>query len=270
MIYVRDKGQMCNNILQFAHVYAFARENGRRAVSMRFSYKYPYFRICKSPKHNFLRYVLAKFSASAGWMPTVSYDTPGETSPEKEHRILSARNVMVQGWEVRFYDLFLKHLDEIRSLFAFLPEVEKAAATTIGTREGRLKLGLHVRRGDYARWNGGRYYFSDRQYAAMAARFAALNPGKELTVFVCTNDPDIDRDTYREAVPEAEFVFAAGNPGEDLCLLSRCDAIIGAPSTFSLVASLYRDLPLYWIEDADKYFTSDDFSRFSTLFRQIK
>ena len=38
MIYVRDKGQMCNNILQFAHVYAFARENGRRAVSMRFSY----------------------------------------------------------------------------------------------------------------------------------------------------------------------------------------------------------------------------------------
>ena len=195
-------------------------------------------------------------------MPTVSYDTPGETSPEKEHIILSARNVMVQGWEVRFYDLFLKHLDEIRSLFAFLPEVEKAAATTIVTREGRLKLGLHVRRGDYARWNGGRYYFSDRQYAAMAARFAAQNSGKELTVLVCTNDPDIDRDTYREAVPEAEFVFAAGNPGEDLCLLSRCDAIIGAPSTFSLVASMYRDLPLYWIEDADKDFTSDDFSPF--------
>ena len=62
---MRDKGQMCNNILQFAHVYAFARENGRRAVSMRFSYKYPYFRICKSPKHNFLRYVLAKFSRSS-------------------------------------------------------------------------------------------------------------------------------------------------------------------------------------------------------------
>ena len=33
---------------------------------------------------------------------------------------------------------------------------------------------------------------------------------------------------------------------------------------------MYRDLPLYWIEDDDKYFTSDDFSRFSTLFRQIK
>ena len=43
MIFVLDKGRMCNNILQYGHVYAWAREHGKRAVSMRFAYKYRYF-----------------------------------------------------------------------------------------------------------------------------------------------------------------------------------------------------------------------------------
>lgn len=270
MIYVRDKGQMCNNILQYAHVFAFASEHGRRAVSMRFSYKYPYFSICKTRGHNFLRYAVAKFAASRGLMPVVSYDIPGEKSRAKESVMLSSRNVMVQGWEVRFYDLFLKHLDEIRSLFAFLPEVEGAVSPLLRTGGDTLRLGLHVRRGDYARWNGGRYFYSDGQYAAVAARFAALNPGRRLVVYVCTNDRSLDREVYRRALPDAEFVFAAGNPGEDLCLLSHCDALAGAPSTFSLVASMYRSLPLYWIEDPAKEFDRADFSDFATLFRNIK
>ena len=45
MIFVRDKGQMCNNILQYGHVYAWAREHGQKAFSMRFAYKYRYFHI---------------------------------------------------------------------------------------------------------------------------------------------------------------------------------------------------------------------------------
>ena len=46
MIYVRDKGRLCNNILQYGHVYAWGREHGRQTVSMRFAYKYQFFRIC--------------------------------------------------------------------------------------------------------------------------------------------------------------------------------------------------------------------------------
>ena len=45
MIFVTDKGRMCNNILQYGHVYAWAREHGRKSISMRFCYKYQYFKI---------------------------------------------------------------------------------------------------------------------------------------------------------------------------------------------------------------------------------
>lgn len=270
MIYVRDKGQMCNNMLQFAHVWAFAREHGRKALSMRFAYKYRYFALCRWPRHNFLRYSMAKFAASRGWMPVVSYDVPGEKSAEKERTILTAKTVMVQGWEVRFYELFLKYLDEIREMFAFSEKIEGKISGLLSSAEGRKKVGLHVRRGDYARWNGGRYFFSDAQYAAVLASYAKVHPREKLTVFVCSNDPMLDESIYRQAMPEADFVFAKGNPGEDLCLLSHCDALIGAPSTFSLVASMYRELPLYWIEDPEKRVEEADFQSFLTLFRQIK
>ena len=66
-----------------------------------------------------------------------------------------------------------------------------------------------------------------------------------------------------------QVVFPDGNPGEDLCLLSHCHYLIGAPSTFSLVAAMYRDLPLYWIEDADAPLTEASFRRFDDLFQHI-
>ena len=88
-------------------------------------------------------------------------------------------------------------------------------------------------------------------------------------VYVCGNDSALDEAAYRAALPSVTFVFPHGNPGEDLCVLSHCDYIIGAPSTFSLVASMYRDLPLWWIPSADATLTADSFSRFSYLTRQL-
>lgn len=269
MIYVRDKGQMCNNILQFAHVYAFAAAHGREAVSMRFSYKYPYFRICRTRRHNPVRYALAKFAAARGLMPVVSYDTPGEKSAEKERRILEARNVMVQGWEVRFYEEFLSRREEIRQLFTFLPKVEEAVAPLLAGTDGALRVGIHVRRGDYARWQGGKYFFSDEQYARVARGIADLYPGRRMVFYVCGNDPALDEETFRKALTGVDVRFPKGNPGEDLCLLSHCDILAGAPSTFSLMAAFYRDLPLYWIADPAAPVGEESFKKFDYLFRHI-
>ena len=269
MIYVRDKGRMCNNLLQFGHVYAFAREHGRKAVSMRFAYKYPWFEISHSRHHNSFRYLLAKTMAKAGVFPVVSYNTPGEISPEKERKILSARNVVVEGWEVRFYDLFLKYRTEITAMFGFLPEVRHAVTPLLESAGKSLKVGLHVRRGDYATWQQGKYLYSDRQFAEVVKRISRLYPDRKITCFVCGNDPTLDPDIYRRQLPDIEFIFPNGNPAEDLCLLSECDLLAGPPSTFSLTAAMYRDIPLYWIMDPEKEITEDSFGRFAELFKKI-
>lgn len=272
MIFVRDKGRMCNNILQYGHAYAWGREHGRETVSMRFCYKYPYFAIGGTRHHNFITYVAAKYAAKCGLMPTVRFDTEGEDTAGKELVMLTSRNVMVEGWYVRFYDLFIKYKADIVRLFAFKPSITEKIRKYIDTEAAGcdIKLGLHIRRGDYKTWHGGKYYYDDSTYAALARQFAALHQGRRLCVFVCGNDPGLDRACYVEALPGATVAFAAGNPAEDLCLLSECDYIMGAPSTFSLVAAMYNDKPLCWVYDKDQNLGSETFGSFDCLFRHIE
>ena len=53
-------------------------------------------------------------------------------------------------------------------------------------------------------------------------------------------------------------------------MLSECDWLIGPPSTFSLVAAMYRDLPLYRMDTPDAtLMTPEAFQRFDYWFRRI-
>lgn len=290
LYFVHDRGQMCNNILQFGHLYAWARENQARTISVRFAYKYQYFRLCHTRWHRFSVYVLAKFATRLHLLPTIDFDlTPQPDEASMDALLRQHRTAWVDGWNVHFHDLFIKHLDEIRHLFAFLPEVEQKAAAVIQEAENAvqvpaardsaetsdggqevIRLGVHIRRGDYARFLGGRYFFDDATMQRFIREFQALHPVGQLFVYVCSNDPQLDEEAYRRALPTATFVFPHGSPGEDLCVLSHCDFLMGAPSTFSLVAAMYHDVPIWWIPAADASLTADSFSRFDPLFRQIE
>lgn len=270
MIYVRDKGQMCNNILQYAHVYAWARENGKSSISMRFAYKYRYFKICKTRGHNIFSYLLGKYGSKAGLIPIVDFD---DSLPHEERlkRLRDARNVVAQGWNARFYEEFQKYKSEILQLFEFLPEVNAYAEKLTKGYNDYLKLGFHVRRGDYSLWYGGRYLYTHEQYALQIRGFAELHSDRKIVCFVCSNDSKTSTaEAYKNMPPNVEIIFSGGNPGEDLCLLSKADYLIGAPSTFSLVASMYHDTPLYWIENPEKRIEESDFQLFDTLYLNIK
>ncbi len=280
MIYVRDKGRMCNNILQYGHLYAWGREHGRETMSMRFAYKYPYFNISEERLKNFPRYLMAKAGAAMGLLPVVSFNTPGMDMAPNEREMLSHKNIVAEGWEVRFYDLFLKYKDEIIFQFGFNDKIVKESArwwdfTRKGLGSEKINsLGVHIRRGDYATWQGGKYYYDDEVYISIIEQAikVLIKEDWKMTVTICGNDPKIDRELYKRRLETREGIrifFHDGNPGEDLCVLSDCDYIIGAPSTFSLVASMYFDTPLYWILDPKAPVTPDKFKLFDELFRQI-
>ena len=248
MIFVRDKGQMCNNILQYAHVYAWAKEHHRPCMSMRFAYKYPYFAISTTPHHNFAYYLAGKFMARWGIIPTVSYSGDIQPHPEKEAQILASRNVMVEGWSVRHYSLFLQHLADIRSLFSFKlaisQNIQKYMESTAPA--DTVRIGVHIRRGDYQTWCDGKFYFTDEEYIATIRRALQGLGFPHYIIYICSNaQPDQDR--YRQALQPWQVHFPTGNPGEDLCLLSECDYLIGPLSSFTLVATMYGKARLHWM-----------------------
>lgn len=271
MIFVRDKGRMCNNILQYGHVYAWGREHGRDTLSMRFAYKYKYFNISRQLKHNFLAYASAKYAAKAGLIPTVTFDTPGEPTEEKEQIMLKHRNLVVEGWEVRFYDLFLKYKREIIDLFAFDGKIKEKVDSFIASSSAGtdIRLGVHIRRGDYSRWQGGRYFYDDATYVRVMRDLVSLFPDKKPTVYICGNDPALDKDYYRRNLKGINVVFPDGDQAEDLYLFSACDYLVGPPSTFTLVASMYRDIPLWWIDSKGSAVSLDKFGKFDYQFRHI-
>lgn len=276
MLFVRDKGQMCNNILQYGHAYAWGREHGRKTMSMRFAYKYQYFHICKTCWHWFIVYVMAKWAAAMHILPVITFPfEKGQDTSQQEAEMMKHRNAIVEGWRVEFHDLFVKYKDEIIRLFAFNDEIiAKVGAENPGLNDiedGALCLGVHIRRGDYKTFCGGKYFYDDDVYIGYIKAFVEQHKGERVYVYICGNDPNLNKDYYHSQLNGIKLNFRNGNPGEDLCLLSNCDYLIGAPSTFSLVAAMYRDVPLLWMHtsDADSVNNPEAWGKFNDLFRNI-
>ena len=279
MIFARDKSQMCNNLLQYAHVYAWGRAHGRKVISMRFSYKYQYFRICRTSLTGFGWYLLAKYAAALKLLPTASFKDVDCDQKALEQKMLKHRHIVVSGWNVRFYDYFLMYRDEICELFRIdeqyaLPvrkKMKKAEQDSpLTSHLSPLRLGVHIRRGDYAQWQYGKYCFNDEVYARHINRFAALHPEKTIHVYLSTNDPEVSAETYQQLCPKVRIHLLQGSAPEDLYMLSACDYVMGAPSTFSLVAAMYRDIPLYRMDSEDeKLMTAEGFRKFDYWFRRI-
>lgn len=265
---------MCNNLLQYAHVYAWGREHGRKVISMRFSYKYQYFRICHTDLTGFGWYLLAKLMAAVRLLPTASFKQPDCDKEALERKMLRHRHIVVSGWHVRYYDLFLKYRDEICGLFTLDPQHTEPVKVKMRAAESAqgnvLRLGVHIRRGDYAIFHGGLYLFDNQVYARHINRFAEWHPDKTVHVYLSTNDATVSEDIFRQLCPHVDVHLLRGSAPEDLYMLSECDCLIGPPSTFSLVAAMYRDIPLYRMDVADeRQMTAEGFKLFSYWFRNI-
>ena len=274
MIFARDKSQMCNNLLQYAHVYAWGREHGRKVISMRFSYKYQYFHICHTSLTGFGWYLLAKYLAAVKILPTASFKHADCDREALERMMLRHRHIVVSGWNVRFYDLFLKYRQEICDLFriddCYTTSVKKKMRDICDSPSAILRLGVHIRRGDYAKWNDGIYCYDDETYARHINRFAEMHKDSEVHVFLSTNDSTVTEERYQELCPKVHVHAFQGSAPEDLFMLSECDYLIGPPSTFSLVAAMYRDIPLYRMDTADeRQMTAERFQLFDYWFRRI-
>ena len=184
------------------------------------------------------------------------------------------KHIVVSGWNVRFYDLFLKYRSEICDFFTiddiYTNPVREKMLQVEGGDNNVVRLGVHIRRGDYAQWKDGIYCYDDETYARYINRFAALHDGEDIHVFLSTNDPDVVEEKYQEMCPNVHIHYLRGNSPQDLFMLSECDYVIGPPSTFSLVAIMYRDIPLYRMDTSDETVSlKDNFHLFDYWFRRI-
>jgi hypothetical protein len=175
------------------------------------------------------------------------YDLCGEDF----QRLLSRhRLVVAKGWKFRAHAALKSRREDVVRLFTphsgIRAEVERHIAQA---RSGcDILVGLHVRRGDYANWLGGKFFYGLDAYAAWLKAANELWPDKKVSLLVCSNENVDDL----LGLMGIQASAGPGAPITDLYALAACDFLIGPPSTFTLWASYYGGAPLHMLMEKDQ------------------
>ncbi|MDB6028836.1 MAG: hypothetical protein JWM68_5059, partial [Verrucomicrobiales bacterium] len=155
----------------------------------------------------------------------------------------------LEGFVLRADTLFGKHARAIRALFVPEPKIqERVQATICEARKGAdVLIGVHIRRGDYKGFQGGRFYFEIDQYVKVMRSASELFPNKRVRFLICSNES-----LRAEQFQNVSVAFGPGHLVEDLYSLAACDFLLGTHSTFVMWASFYGEVPLYRFDDPER------------------
>lgn len=172
-----------------------------------------------------------------------------------------------KGWQTRTDTRYLQQtLPQLKHIFCPKDEIMNKAEGLI--TEMRLTsdiiVGVHIRRGDYATWNDGRFFYSLEEYHLFMLRVQQLYKDKKVSFFISSNE-DFSLDIFEDCKCR-RFGKEPSGAILDLYTLSLCDRIIGPFSSYSRWASFIGEVPLCFLEAKDQQFTEDSFSKIVDFF----
>ena len=121
--------------------------------------------------------------------------------------------------------------------------------------QNKKVVGIHIRRSDYQRYLGGKYYYTIPTYIEIIKTMKSLlfNQSWADSEFVVFSNDDISDLNIEKLYISKEVWYI------DQKLMTCCDYLIGPPSTFTGWASYIGNVLLYHIEDQNFKFKLDDF-----------
>ena len=131
-------------------------------------------------------------------------------------------------------------------------------------QESDMVVGVHIRRGDYATWNDGRFLYSLEEYHQFMLRVQKQYLNHRVSFFISSNE-DFSLDIF-ERCQCRRFGREPSGAILDLYTLSLCDRIIGPFSSYSRWASFIGEVPLCFLETKDQQFSDKNFSKIIDYF----
>ena len=188
------------------------------------------------------------------------------THDEKWDRIFKLFGC-TKGWSTRTDTRYLAQTKkELQRIFRPKDSIINKAEGLIGKikQTSDIVVGVHIRRGDYATWNDGRFYYELEDYYQFMLRVKELYQGQRVSFFISSNE-DFELDIFTDCDCH-RFGQESSGAILDLYSLSICDLIIGPVSSFSRWASFIGEVPLCFLETKDQEFTKDSFSKIIDFF----
>lgn len=172
-----------------------------------------------------------------------------------------------KGWSTRRDTRYLQQtLPELKHIFRPKDDIMQRAESMVnGLRQtNNMVIGVHIRRGDYATWNDGRFFYSLEDYHAFMLRIQKLYSDRQVSFFISSNE-NFSLDIF-EGCHCQRFGQEPSGAILDLYTLSLCDRIIGPFSSYSRWASFIGEVPLCFLEEKGQQFCEDSFSKIVDYF----
>jgi hypothetical protein len=177
------------------------------------------------------------------WDEVFPLDVPNFVASARRGRVAFAR-----GWLFRDQAAFDKHADALRDFFRPLPAHERNVAALLArSREGAdVLVGVHIRHGIINFANARHYWQPPEKYAEWMAKVERLFPGRRVAFLVCS---DVKQDAAVFA--RQRTTFGNDHVIEDMYSFAGCDYLFGPPSTYTMWASFYGNVPLRLVTSGD-------------------
>ncbi|WP_182868849.1 alpha-1,2-fucosyltransferase [Rhodopirellula sp. JC639] len=142
----------------------------------------------------------------------------------------SGRTLLLQGWLFRSPRLLEQHWPHIRDFFTVSKTDRDVIDQRIrqARRDSDVLVGVHIRRGDYANYRGGQYYYDDALYSRWMHSVCDQLPGQRVRFLVCSNEP-LDESAFTGL----NITHGPGTALRDMYALADTDWMMGPPSTFT-------------------------------------
>lgn len=261
-------GQLANRLFLCAHLLSFAKEYKFKFVNLVFEEYADYFNgtyknlLSQYPENALpiqsrkLRNQVCKLSRYA--LSTLKrLSTVKNIEPDDFKQLINLESktllddltqasiIIANGWRLRADKALANHHDLIKNYFSlrdpYQSNVNKIVATA--RNDAEILIGAHIRRGDYRRFYP-HYVYSIDKYKELLKATTELFPNKQVHFLLCFDE------ALNDKFSDFNITYGTGKAVEDLYALSRCDYIIGPPSTFSIWASFIANTPLYIIKDS--------------------
>lgn len=281
MVIIADKvGQLCNRLFQFSYFIVNGIENNYKVINPSFDEYAIFFETTAS--NNFkgldistkitplkkLDRLLLKFY-NKKLLRFLNFHTEDIRSSNEIHdlkdvkfrQLAKTKIVFAKGWLFKDEENLKKHRNQLIEVFKpkkqYLNEVENILMDLRSKYD--FLIGVHIRRGDYREWNNGSYFFDDEVYLDKMKQIEQeMNTlGKSCCFFVASNE-EINVTSFKAI----NLCYEKRNLITDLYTLAGCDYIIGPPSTFSLWASFYGNVPLQTISSSQEKISLKNFSQY--------
>ena len=249
-------GNHSNRLFQMIHFEAYAKENKRKFITICFDDMYEIYGLKCHPLRNKLVFFLFRVLRKLKLYTQLDFDAD-EHFEEYTKRLSKEKISFVSGWYFRRNDLTIKYREYFKNKYSIADKyiINNNFVNTVLKKANDEKIiGVHIRRGDYKIWQDGKYYFSDEIYLNFINKIKEVLFKNELKPkFIIFTNGDIEIKESDEIKISHEEWYV------DHYLMSKCDYLIGPPSTFTSWASYIGKVPLLFIDSKDMNFTLKDF-----------